>query len=182
MLHNVYISRCETCFSATQETAGSGLNKLYNVLCWLWNIHLGALLPRLYSITNTKHWITYTCWHMTRELLLLWSFNVRIGGYDTRLVSNTLLPYSKFWVPLSKSKQYYRKKERKKGKNQVSKQWSTTPNSRYHTGKLQNHKKSAKTRKPRCPPFPSKRSQSCKVQTRQYDKKKHKTKTSKSIH
>ena len=44
----------------TQETAGSGLNRLYNVLCLLWNIHLGAPLPRIYSITNTKHWITYT--------------------------------------------------------------------------------------------------------------------------
>ena len=44
----------------TQETAGSGLNRLYNVLCLLWNIHSGALLPRIYSITNTKHWITYT--------------------------------------------------------------------------------------------------------------------------
>ena len=32
MLHNVYISRCETCLSAAQETAGSGLNRLYNVL------------------------------------------------------------------------------------------------------------------------------------------------------
>ena len=44
----------------TQETAGSGLNSLYNILCLLWNIHLGAPLPRIYSITNTKHWITYT--------------------------------------------------------------------------------------------------------------------------
>ena len=44
----------------TQETAGSGLNRLYNVLCLLWNIHSGAPLPRIYSITNTKHWITYT--------------------------------------------------------------------------------------------------------------------------
>ena len=43
----------------TQETAGSGLNRLYNVLCLLWNIHSGAPLPRIYSITNTKHWITY---------------------------------------------------------------------------------------------------------------------------
>ena len=40
----------------TQETAGSGLNRLiYNVLCLLWNIHSGAPLPRIYSITNTKH-------------------------------------------------------------------------------------------------------------------------------
>ena len=30
MLHNVYISRCETCMTATQETAGSGLNRLCN--------------------------------------------------------------------------------------------------------------------------------------------------------
>ena len=57
MLHNVYISGCEP----TQETAGSGLNRLYYVLCLLWNIHLGAPLPRIYSITNAKHWITYTC-------------------------------------------------------------------------------------------------------------------------
>ena len=45
---------------STQETAGSGLNRLYNVLCCLWNIHSGAPLPRLYSINNTKHWITFT--------------------------------------------------------------------------------------------------------------------------
>ena len=44
----------------TQETAGSGLNMLYNVLCCLWNIHSGAPLPHIYSITNTKHWIAYT--------------------------------------------------------------------------------------------------------------------------
>ena len=40
MLHNVYISLCETCLSTTQETAGSGLNRsnMYNGLCSLWNI------------------------------------------------------------------------------------------------------------------------------------------------
>ena len=59
MLQNA-TSRCETCLSPTQETAGSGLNRLYNVLCCLWNIHSVASLPRIYSITNTKHWITYT--------------------------------------------------------------------------------------------------------------------------
>ena len=44
----------------TQETAGSGLNRLYNVLCLLWNIHSRAPLPRICSITNTNHWINYT--------------------------------------------------------------------------------------------------------------------------
>ena len=33
--------------------------RLYNVLCWLWNIYEGAELPSVYSITNTKHCITY---------------------------------------------------------------------------------------------------------------------------
>ena len=56
----------------TQETAGSGLNRLYNVLCLLWNIHSGALLPRIYSITNTKHWITYTYTMYWRPYHCLW--------------------------------------------------------------------------------------------------------------
>ena len=39
----------ETCLSSAQETAGSGLNRLYkhrlfNVLCWLGNIYEGAEL------------------------------------------------------------------------------------------------------------------------------------------
>ena len=114
MLHNVYISQCETCFSATKKTAGSGLNRLYKFCagheicnCYtmgcppvrgdnpralasglsyvhvdkhgitiLYHQHqcrpctsrdmsrakvgkggikLGSLLPRIYSITNTKH-------------------------------------------------------------------------------------------------------------------------------
>ena len=38
-----------------------GFNKyrLFNVLCWLWNIYEGAKLPSVYFITNTKHCITY---------------------------------------------------------------------------------------------------------------------------
>ena len=40
MLHNVYISLCETCLSTTQETAGSGLNRsnMYNG-CVLYGIY-----------------------------------------------------------------------------------------------------------------------------------------------
>ena len=33
--------------------------RLFNVLCWLWNIHEGAELPSVYFITSTKHCITY---------------------------------------------------------------------------------------------------------------------------
>ena len=33
--------------------------RLFNVLCWLWNIYEGAELPSIYFITNTKHCITY---------------------------------------------------------------------------------------------------------------------------
>ena len=29
--------------------------RLFNVLCWLWNIYEGAELPSVYFITNTKH-------------------------------------------------------------------------------------------------------------------------------
>ena len=29
-------------------------HRLFNVLCWLWNIYEGAELPSLYFITNTK--------------------------------------------------------------------------------------------------------------------------------
>ena len=35
MLH-VYVSPCEAGLSATQETAGTVLNRLYNALCWLY--------------------------------------------------------------------------------------------------------------------------------------------------
>ena len=50
MLHNVCISLCETCLSATQETAEFWLDRLYNV-----KYTLRSFLPRIYSITNTKH-------------------------------------------------------------------------------------------------------------------------------
>ena len=33
--------------------------RLFNVLCWLWNIYEGAELPSVYFITSTKHCITY---------------------------------------------------------------------------------------------------------------------------
>ena len=33
--------------------------RLFNVLCWLWNIYEGAELPSVYFINNTKHCITY---------------------------------------------------------------------------------------------------------------------------
>ena len=33
--------------------------RLFNVLCWLWNIYEGAELPSVYFIANTKHCITY---------------------------------------------------------------------------------------------------------------------------
>ena len=32
--------------------------RLFNVLCWLWNIYEGAELPSVYFINNTKHCIT----------------------------------------------------------------------------------------------------------------------------
>ena len=33
--------------------------RLFNVLCWLWNLYEGAELPSVYFITNTKHCINY---------------------------------------------------------------------------------------------------------------------------
>ena len=33
--------------------------RLFNVLCWLWNIYEGAELLSVYFITNTKYCITY---------------------------------------------------------------------------------------------------------------------------
>ena len=33
--------------------------RLFNVLCWLWNIYKGAELPSINFITNTKHCIIY---------------------------------------------------------------------------------------------------------------------------
>ena len=33
--------------------------RLFNVLCWLWNIYEGSELPSVYFISNTKHCITY---------------------------------------------------------------------------------------------------------------------------
>ena len=38
---------------------GFAMYRLFNVLCWLWNIYEGAELPSVYFITNTKHCITY---------------------------------------------------------------------------------------------------------------------------
>ena len=44
-----------------QQTLDGPLFKyrLFNVLCWLWNIYEGAKLPSVYFINNTKHCITY---------------------------------------------------------------------------------------------------------------------------
>ena len=36
----------------------SNMYRLFNVLCWLWNIYEGAKLPSGYFINNTKHCIT----------------------------------------------------------------------------------------------------------------------------
>ena len=66
----MHTSRCEACVSATQETAGSGLNRLYNILCWLWNIYEGAELSSVYFITNTKHCITYLTLNQLNNLYL----------------------------------------------------------------------------------------------------------------
>ena len=35
------------------------MHRLFNVLCWLWNIYEGAELPSVYSIATTEHCITY---------------------------------------------------------------------------------------------------------------------------
>ena len=75
---------------STQETAGSGLNRLYkyrlfNVLCWLWNIYEGAELPSVYFITNTKHCITY--------LALTQLFPVLISHPEMYTLCSILLHY-----------------------------------------------------------------------------------------
>ena len=44
--------------SAT-DNVEENMYRLFNVLCWLWNIYEGAELPSVYFITNTKHCITY---------------------------------------------------------------------------------------------------------------------------
>ena len=47
------------------QSAGNGIKierdmfRLFNVLCWLWNVYEGAELGSVYFITNTKHFITY---------------------------------------------------------------------------------------------------------------------------
>ena len=37
----------------------TNMYRLFNVMCWLWNIYEGTELPRVYFITNTKQCITY---------------------------------------------------------------------------------------------------------------------------
>ena len=58
--------------------------KLFNVLCWLFNIYEGVELPSVYFITNTKYCITYLA--LTQLFPVFWqagftSWNIRIMYY-----------------------------------------------------------------------------------------------------
>ena len=57
--HTVYISWCGTYLAATQETAGSRLNRLYNI-CVVYEIYTRELRSSYIFHNQQKHWITYT--------------------------------------------------------------------------------------------------------------------------
>ena len=63
------------------------MHRLFNVLCWLWNIYDRAKLPRVYFITSTKHCMPY--------LALTQVFPVQVSHFATfRLgVCNFLLSH-----------------------------------------------------------------------------------------
>ena len=46
-------------FFSSVRFVSVNMYRLFNVLCWLWNIYEGAELPSVHFITNTKHCITY---------------------------------------------------------------------------------------------------------------------------
>ena len=80
-----------------------------------------------------------------------WPLRFRFGfGSDSVYMWNS--PYSK-----------------EEGKDQESIQPSTTSDWRNHMRKWQKHKKTSHTREPRGQPFPSRPSQGCEKQTRQYN-------------
>ena len=56
------VRSCKACVSAKQETAGSGLNRLYNVLCLLWNIlhNQHKTLNNLYLIVSLVRIFMYS--------------------------------------------------------------------------------------------------------------------------
>ena len=57
----------------------SNMYRLFNVLCWLWNIHEGAKLPSVYFINNTKHCIT--CLALTQLFPVLMTSRFHIVKY-----------------------------------------------------------------------------------------------------
>ena len=59
--------------------------RLFNVLCWLWNIYEGAELTSVYFITYTKHCITY--------LALTQLFPVLISHPEMYTLCSILLHY-----------------------------------------------------------------------------------------
>ena len=50
--------------------------RLFNVLCWLWNIYEGAKLQSVYFINNTKHCITYLALIQLFPVLLTGRFQI----------------------------------------------------------------------------------------------------------
>ena len=56
--------------------------RVFNVLCWLWNIYERAELPIVYFITNTKNCITYLALTQLFPVLLTHrSHNVKYTYY-----------------------------------------------------------------------------------------------------
>ena len=60
---NIFYDMCKKtpfwAFAPLLTLTSADKYRLFNVLCWLWNIYEGAELPSVYFITNTKHCITY---------------------------------------------------------------------------------------------------------------------------
>ena len=68
---------------------------------------------------------------------------------------------------------------KEESKDQEWIQLSNTPDLEHHKGKWQKHRKTPHIRQRKGQPFPSRWSQCCKEQTRQYNKDKHETQNNK---
>ena len=70
------ITAARNWFNDCSSLSGQVMYRLFNVLCWLWNINEGAELPSVYFITNTKHCITYLALTQLYPVLLTSRFHI----------------------------------------------------------------------------------------------------------
>ena len=155
-----------------------GEKSFFEVLClrnWCWKQivtwwSLIVITLHCFSSKKNKNW---------ENLLMKKQYGMYWNNWSHFVVSLSKTLYPHCLIVILHSKLWFQNKSKEEGKDQESIQSSTTPDPGYRIGKWQKHKKTSHTREPRGQPFPSRWSQGCKKQTRQYGKDKRKTQNNK---